>query len=461
MTTPILNEIKKMKSKKHISFHTPGHKGLNTIINWGDYIPFADLTEVGDLDNLQAPKGIIKESQEYASRIFKARETFYSINGTTGGLYMGLGALTKPKDTVLIQRNSHKSIYNSCILNQLDMEFINPKLEDNLLTRVDPKEIEEKLKENKDIKVIVITSPNYYGIVSDIEEISRIVRKYNRYLLVDEAHGSHFIFSDKLPKSSLEYDVDIVVQSTHKTLPSFTQTSMVHIGSDRVNLDRVREYSNLYQTTSPSYLFMLSLELASKYMDEIGRHRLDDNITFIKKLMLDSKDIDGLNIYDRKDKDVSKILFSIDGYTGRELEEEFIKNGIYLEMSDPYYGLALSTVMNSREDFLSLFSRMKSIARQNKLEGKIKPIKNIDMEIKKGYPIYKAFYMAGEKIHIKDSINRVSKSFITPYPPGTPILLPGEIVTKEILEEILFQKWSGNDVLGLEGEGGKYIEVIV
>ncbi len=462
MNTPILNEIDRMKKKKYTNFHMPGHKGLNSLIDWSEYIPFGDLTEVGNLDNLQAPVGIIKESQEFASKIFKSKETIYSINGTTGGIYIGLGGLTNPGDTVLVQRNSHKSIYNSCILNRLNIEYLYPKIENNILTTINPEDIEKKLITNPDIKVVILTSPNYYGIVQNIGEISKIVRKYNRYLMVDEAHGSHFVFSDRLPKSSLEYNADIVIQSTHKTLPSFTQSSMVHIGSDRVDINRIREFSNLYQSTSPSYLLMLSLEIATNYMANEGRIKLNENIDIIEKYIKELENIEGLHIYNNDNKDITKILFSIDGYTGKELEELLYVENIFLEMSDLHYGLALSTVMNRRVDFEILFNKLKDIA-TNRDKYKIAKnfhIDNIHTMEESIYPIYKAFYMNSELVELDFSVNKISKSYITPYPPGVPLLVPGERITSDILKDIKNKKKLGFYILGLVGNDKNYIEVI-
>ena len=205
MNTPILDRLNKLKKDNSISFHTPGHKGKNTLINWGDYIPYIDTTEIFGMDNLHDPKGIIKDSQDLAAKAFGAIETIYSVNGTTGGIYIALGGITNPGDKVLIQRNSHRSIYNGIILNRLNPEYIYPNYnkKHRLLTGIDPKALEAKLRQDKDIKVVVLVYPNYYGICSNIERIAEIVHKYNRILLVDEAHGRHFIFSEKMTISAL------------------------------------------------------------------------------------------------------------------------------------------------------------------------------------------------------------------------------------------------------------------
>lgn len=206
METPIFDELKKLKDKNPISFHTPGHKGKNTLANWKEYIPQIDITELPGMDNLHDPRGIIKESQSLAAKTFGAKDTLYSINGTTGGIYIALGTITSPGDKILIQRNSHKSIYNGAILNRLDIEYVYPNYNEKygIFTGIEPGTIEKKLKEDLKIKAVVLTYPNYYGICPNIKRIAEIVHKYDKILLIDEAHGSHFAFSEKLPISALE-----------------------------------------------------------------------------------------------------------------------------------------------------------------------------------------------------------------------------------------------------------------
>lgn len=175
------------------------------------------------MDNLLEPRGIIKESQELAAKAFGAKATYYAVNGSTGSNYIAMATITKPGDKVLVQRNCHKSIYNGMILNRLNPIYLYPNYNEeyHVLTGLNPDDIERAIQENPDIKAVIITTPNYYGVCSDIEEIVRIVHKYDKILMVDEAHGSHMVFSDKSPISAIEAGADIVIHSTHKTLPSF------------------------------------------------------------------------------------------------------------------------------------------------------------------------------------------------------------------------------------------------
>lgn len=469
METPILDKLQEMKKKEGISFHMPGHKGKNSLIEWQKYIPYIDTTEIPGLDNLQDPRGIIKESQLLASKAFGAKESLYSINGTTGGIYISLAAVTNPGDKILIQRNSHKSIYNGAILNRLDIEYIYPKYNKNhhILTGVEPEDIERKLKEDTNIKVIVISHPNYYGICSNIREISEVVHKYGRILLVDEAHGSHFTFSDNLPISALKGGADITVQSTHKTLPSFTQTSMIHVGTDRVNIEKLKTMSSLYQSTSPSYLFMTSLEIARAYMEGEGKERLEKAIILSHKATEELDKIERIHIFteDKEDptiygKDITKILFRVDGITGTDLSKILMEDyNIYLEMWDYYHCLALATLMNDKEDFDKLIDALKNIATNEDFE-KVNHI-NLNIptpEVK--LPIYEAFYSNKKIEDLRKSIGKISGSFIIPYPPGIPLVCPGEeITTKHIdLIELLIDK--GIEIIGLMGYNKEKIYLV-
>ena len=469
METPILNKIMELMDKERISFHTPGHKGKNTLIQWENLIPHMDTTELPGLDNLHDPTGIIKESQDLAAKTFGAKKTIYSVNGTTGGMYIALATVTNPGDKILIQRESHKSVYNGAILNKLSTEYIytNYNRKHGLYTGIDPVDVENRLRDDPDIKAVVITYPNYYGICSDIERISEIVHRYNRILIVDEAHGSHFIFSEKLPLPSLKAGADIAIQSIHKTLPSFTQTSMIHVGTDRVNIEKLNEMSKLYQTTSPSYLFMASLEVARAYMEGEGKKKLDENIDHICSLIQSLKTMDKVKVFtgDEDDitihnRDLTKILIGIKGLSGAEFSNILMDTyGIYMEMSDFNYSLALTSVMNNPEDFEDLLSAVKDISHsvwempKDCAEPFIpKPIIEL--------PIYEAYYSSKEEVRLKDSIGRISSTFVIPYPPGVPIICPGELITEELIDYIQFALDKGIEIIGLIGYNREKIQVV-
>ena len=374
MKTPVFDALKNLMEENSVSFHMPGHKGKSTLINWGDYIPHIDTTEVEGMDNLLEPRGIIQDSQDYAAEVFGAKATYYAVNGSTGSIYIALATITKPGDKVLIQRNCHKAVYNALILNRIQPVYIYPNYNENhnVLTGLFPEDIDEALAADPEIKAVVITYPNYYGVCSDLKSIADIVHKHNKILMVDEAHGPHMTFSDKLPMPALKAGADIVIHSTHKTLPSFTQTSMIHVGTDRIDLNKLRDRYQLYTTTSPSYLFTLSNELAVAYMDsEEGRDRLDWSLKKVDEVIERLNKIPRVEVFtgDPEDetiysKDKTKILITIDGIRGSTVKKKLRTDyNIRLEMADFYYALILTSLMNDEEEFEKVIAAIEDLAK--------------------------------------------------------------------------------------------------
>jgi len=469
MKTPVLEALKNLMEENSVSFHMPGHKGKNTLINWGEYIPYIDTTEVDGMDNLLEPRGIIQESQELAAKVFGAKATYYGVNGSTGSNYIALATITKPGDKVLIQRNCHKSIYNALILNRLNPVYMYPKYNENynILTGIAPEDIEEILTQQPDIKAVVMTYPNYYGVCSDLKKIADIIHNHGKILMVDEAHGPHMGFSDKLPMSALESGADIVIQSTHKTLPSFTQTSMIHVGSDKIDLNKLRDRYQLYTTTSPSYLFTLSNEIAVAYMDGEGREKLDWSIKKCEEIIQRLNSIDRVEVFtaDPEDttifsKDITKILISIDGIRGSQIKKR-LKNeyNIRLEMSDYYYALILTSLMNTEEEYEKIVAAIEDMAKNSPYE-EINYV-NINMPTPKiVINPAEAYYGKKMQVGLKDAIGKLAAAPIIPYPPGIPLIVPGEEFTQEIYNHILFLMGNGLEIVGLMGYNKDHIVVV-
>lgn len=461
MKTPVFDALNKLMEENSVFFHMPGHKGKNTLINWGDYIPFIDTTETEGMDNLLDPRGIIQESQELAAKVFGAKYTQYAVNGSTGSIYIALATITKPGDKVLVQRNCHKAVYNAMILNRLNPVYMYPNYNEeyHVMTGLDPKEIDEILSEDDEIKVVVITYPNYYGVCSDLETIANIVHKHNRILMVDEAHGPHMTFSERLPKPALACGADIVIHSTHKTMASFTQTSMIHVGTDRVDLNKLRDRFQLYTTTSPSYLFTASNEIATAYMDtEEAKKKLEWNIDKCEETIKRLNSIARVFVFtgDENDKtifakDNTKILFRIDGMKGSQVKKQlYAKYNIRLEMTDYYYALALTSLMNEEEDYERLIAAVEDLAKTGPYED-ITPV-SIKMPTPEVImPIYEAYHSSKKQVELKYSIGKISATSIIPYPPGVPLVVPGEEITQELYDQITFLMENGIEIVGLMG----------
>ncbi|NLM06226.1 MAG: aminotransferase class I/II-fold pyridoxal phosphate-dependent enzyme [Tissierellia bacterium] len=470
MKTPVFDALKNLMKENSVSFHMPGHKGKNTSFNWGDYIPMIDTTETFGMDNLLDPEGIILESQKETARIFGAKYTQYCPNGSTGSIYIALSAITKPGDTVIVQRNCHKSVYNSMILNRLDPIYVFPNYNEKykVLTGVDPAEIERLLSENPQTKAVVITHPNYYGVVSNLPEIAKIVHAHGKVLMVDEAHGPHMGFSKNLPPSALSCGADIVIQSVHKTLPSLTSTSYIHVGTDRIDLNKLMDRFQLYITTSPSYLLTTSCEMAAAYMDtDEAKERLEKNIALCNKTIERLNNIDKVFCFtgDPEDKtimakDNTKMLFKIKNMKGTTLKKLLYKDfNIRLEMTDYYYALALSSLMNDEEDYDRLVDAANELSKRNIVEEIANVEVNLD-EPNNVRPISDSYMGKKELVYLKDSVGRISATSIIPYPPGVPLIVPGEVITKELYEEIVFLQENEITIVGMMGEKDDQLVVV-
>ncbi|KUK07839.1 MAG: Arginine/lysine/ornithine decarboxylase, partial [Caldanaerobacter subterraneus] len=271
MSTPLYDALMEYVKKETVPFHMPGHKqGRVLPKEYIENLAKIDLTEVPGLDNLHNPDGPILEAEKLAAKAFGSKQAFFLVNGSTAGIYAAMYAVLNPTDKVLVMRNSHKSVYNGVVLTQSIPVYLLPEIdyENGIAMGIDVEKLEEVLQKERDVKAVVVTHPNYYGFCSDIEKIVDIVHKYGKILIVDEAHGAHFPFSNNLPKSSIKAGADIVVQSLHKTLTSFTQTSILHLNSDRVDVDRLKYSLSLFQSTSPSYILMSSIDMAREYMEK-------------------------------------------------------------------------------------------------------------------------------------------------------------------------------------------------
>lgn len=463
--------LKKYDQDVEVRFHMPGHKG-KTIIDI-DNVFDIDVTEVDGTDNLQNPKDILKKSQEYVSSVYGSVETLYSVSGSTGGLYAAILSTTNPSDEILVQRNCHISVYNAMMLGRLKPKYIYPEIDEKngIVCSINVKELDQILDNNKKIKAVVITNPSYYGTCSNISLIVEVVHKHNRVLIVDEAHGAHLRFSEKLPTSALDKGADIVVQSTHKTLGAFTQTSIVHVGTDRVDINRLKMFLNMCQSTSPSYILMSSIEASVKHINENKDDRLLNILAKIKEVKEELKAIDGVKIYDLTTSDVKvyefddmKLLISLSslGISGVQLENILRHEyKIQVEMSDLKYVLAMITIGDDIDDIDKLKKAIIDIATTR--DKKDEESKRFNIDFNKpiiSEDLTTAFYSEKETVLLENAQGKVSGGFVTPYPPGVPLLCAGEVITKELIKQIKEFYSNGIEILGVKIKKGIYVEVL-
>lgn len=471
----LLERLEEYGKTNYYPFHMPGHKrqeesGITSFPN-----PFSvDITEIDGFDNLHRPEGILKEAMENAASLYGSEKTYYLVNGSTCGILSALSAAVHSGGRLLLARNSHKAAYHAALLNDMDVEYLYPDCIDSygIQGGIAPELVEKALSCHGGTEAVFITSPTYEGIVSDIPAIAHIAHKHGIPLIVDEAHGAHFSFGDGelFPASALSCGADVVIQSLHKTLPSLTQTAILHVRSDFISIRRLEQYLQIFQSSSPSYVLMSSIDSCVRYMGAEGRTRLslfgnrlksfikecESELCFLKLL-----NDDEIARCHGAARDISKILVSTKNtpLTGARLAE-ILREQYHLEaeMSCCNYVLLMTSLMDQEEGLNRLKEGLLKI--DTKLGREIKADRKraliagkTDVRTWLENPVRRtsiAEAMNLQPIHIKaeEAAGRMSCGFITVYPPGVPAVVPGEVITQEAIELI---RYHGNEGLAVEG----------
>lgn len=441
----IIETLKKLIQHKPLLFTTPGHSGGKGVLpeykELVDKKVFkADFSEIEGLDNLQNPSGIIKNSLVHASDIYGSKNTFYLVNGSSSGIIALMLASVKRGDNVLIARNAHKSVINALTLSGANPVWLNPEWEKewNIPANVKPEKIRQKLEQNPDITSVWITSPTYEGIVSDIYTISKICKEKEVLLIVDEAHGALWPFSEKLPVSSINLGADACVQSLHKTGSCLTQGAVLHLSpKSRINPEKVQQCLNLINTTSPSYLILSSIEASIEYLHSSeGREKLEkllQNIEEIKSFLKLNAEINFLERCENYIHDPTKLFLGLNRISGYDLGEVLHKKfNIETEFENNKGLLALTGIGTNHKKLQKLaFSIIKSenILLKNQKTDFPQPL--IEPEVV--FSPAEAFYKKSKKIEISKAVGLVSKETIVKYPPGIPLIIAGETIRHEHL----------------------------
>ena len=452
----LLEELEKYYNEDYLPMHMPGHK--RNIEMLGEKLPYKiDITEITGFDDLHHAEGIIKNIEDKAKKIYKSKRSYVLVNGSTCGILAGIRAVVNFGDKVIVARNCHKSVYNAIELNNLNPIYVLPKIgEDGIDRNIDSKQIEEKLKENKDVKLVILTSPTYEGVISDIKSIVNIAHKYNIPVLVDEAHGAHLKFMSGISdKEALNSGADIVIQSLHKTLPSLTGTALLHIQGDLVKEESIERERSIFETSSPSYILMSSVEECLDIILNDGKGLFKEYENNLKYFYNETKNLENLKILGNEIKeyyDFGKIVIKTDktNITGKELFNILRdKYKIELEMSSINYALAMTSICDSKENFKRLLDALIDI--DNKLDKqKLKEQEKINIKLqlpKKEISILEAIKNESlEFKNYKETEGRISKEYIWVYPPGIPLITPGEVINKELIKKIAEYEKAGIEV---------------
>lgn len=450
--TPLWTKIKNQIGRKKISFHTPGHKSgvglpkeLKAIDPW-----LVDLTEVPGLDCLSAPQGVIRESLDLVANLFQAKEAYFLVNGATAGNQAGIMSAFKPNDVVVVGRNAHISIFQGLVHSGADAVYINPLIDSNqnITLGINSSQIETVI-EKFPVKGLVLVNPTYDGVIVDLKEI-RTVSK-DKVLMVDEAHGSHLPFCKELGFNSITAGADIVVQSWHKVHGSLTQTGILLKGTDRVCSEVLRSNLNLFQSTSPSYLFMASLDLVRQQLALGGQRRYAELSKWSLEVKENIKQIPGIRVLEKSfpfeefDLDPLKISISLSdlGLSAKKtrllLDEQY--NITAEKSSEPWvlFSVGFGTSLNDLECLVAALKDMANRFKENTVNSfELNNVPEGSIE-SCSVPLLsprEAWLADKKRVTMGQALGRVAGEFITPYPPGIPVVIPGELITEEKLNSL-------------------------
>ena len=446
---PIADSMKKYSADGAIAFHTPGHKqGLGAHELLKELVTAEGLRRevslMEELDDLHSPQTCIKDAQELAAKLWHADESFFIVNGTTCAIQAMMLSTLKPNDFVFVPRNSHRAVTAGLILTGaipifLPVEFSSElKIPLNVTADI----IRRAIKKFPQARALILTSPNYYGVAADVKKISELLHAAGMLLLVDEAHGAHLQFCEQLPTSAMNAGADMAAQSTHKLLGSMTQTSMLMVRKNFVDVERVRRAASLLQTTSPNQLLLASLDIARLQMFECGTEKISAAVELSKILREEIKKIPSLKTFDTVknfELDFTKVTVNVEGtgLTGFDAEKilrhEF---KIQCELSDAANLLFIISYADNESTVSKLIEAL-NLMRNS--EGVMrKDFKNlarneISVALKSPREI---FFSESEVVPIEKSVGRICAEEVTFYPPGIPILNLGEKITAEVVDEI-------------------------
>lgn len=466
MKKPLLEALKKYWQQQVYPLHSPGHKGgrgldEDLLSLWNNSLTL-DVSHRDELDNLHNPQSCLAEAQKLASKLYGGDACFWCVNGTTQAIQsLILGAL-RPGEKLLVQRDSHISVFNGAFLARVEMSYLTPEFNKDfgIYTQLRPETIEQALAQDKDIKAVLITSPNYYGITADIPEIAAVCHKHQIPLLVDSSHGAHLGFTKQLPKSALQAGADGVALGVHNSLGALTQCSMLLVKSKLLDTKRIKDALDILSTSAPNYLLLASLDAARAQMEEQGEQLVNGACALAAKLrevlrvagfrILSQEDIPGFQL------DTTKVLINTSKLklNGLELTAELRKSRIAVEKADADNVLFLVTIGDNSTDFFDMLIRLRKILMGNIIQSKtFEPKEQQNTEppkAEKAMEYFETFDAQQEQVPLEQSAGRIVTESVIFCPPDAPVLLPGEIISTEILAYIQKEIQRGKIVKGTE-----------
>jgi arginine/lysine/ornithine decarboxylase len=434
--------------KDIVPMHMPGHKRNTAML--GCDLPYGiDITEIEGFDNLHDAHGVLKVTADIAARLYGSRRAFPLVNGSTGGILAGVRSAVRYGDTIIVARNCHQSVYNAIELNGLRPVYLIPDIDESsgICGSIRPEQVEAALGGNPDAKLVIVTSPTYEGVVSDIKAICGIAHHHQIPVLVDAAHGAHFGFSDFFPPSPVSCGADIVVTSLHKTLPALTQCALLQVSGGLIDEDRLAQALAVFQTSSPSYVLLSSIDRCVRFLDcekdtlfaayEKNIRAFDKSVSKISKLKLLCHGADGGDKHEHFfGFDPGKIVVSTrhTNLTGFELAQTLrAKYRIEPEMASADHVLAMTSVCDSWDALTLLIGALLDADR----DAKVVPCKDKPVCQRETPQMImtaaEAAGVRGEYVPQEAATGRISLEYAWSYPPGIPYIVPGELVDAQVI----------------------------
>lgn len=459
--TPFFTKLKEHGLSHVAPFDVPGHK-LGRIENdlqkfVGKKMYLLDANSPVGLDHLNYPTGVISEAQKLMAEAMDADKSYFLTNGTTTGILAMVMSVCKANDKIILPRNVHKSVINGLILSGSMPIFIKPNIDENLgiANDVTFESVKKAIDENPDAKAVFIINPTYFGVVSNLKDIVEYAHQHNMVVMADEAHGAQFYFSAKLPMSAMEAGADISATSMHKTAGSLTQSSIILTKGNRIDHQRLRATLNMLQSTSPSSLLMASLDVARKTMYFQGKTKINQILSLAKIAREKLKDVKGITIVTKDyllnqgcyDFDETKLMVKVSdlGLSGFDVYTLMKKNyNIQLELAESHIVLCVLTIGNTKQDLERLVLAFKKLSEQYyKIKDKLPKV-----EFRYQFPdTYArprdAYHAPKHLVKLEDAVDEISAESIMIYPPGIPIVIPGEVITEDVVKDIRFYKSKG------------------
>ncbi|RHW31779.1 aminotransferase class I/II-fold pyridoxal phosphate-dependent enzyme [Lysinibacillus yapensis] len=443
---PLVSALVRFAEKEPLSWHVPGHKN-GLVSNLPAPIKSAltyDLTELTGLDDYHHPEEAIMHAEALLAKTYEANRSYFLVNGSTVGNLAMIYATCKKNEKIIVQRNAHKSIFHALELVGAKAIFISPEWDEKTATPgvVPTATLQEALQLHPDAKAVVLTYPTYYGVAGDELKIQiEMCHKMRVPVLVDEAHGAHFIASSKFPPSALQLGADVVVQSAHKTLPAMTMASFMHVNSSLVDEEKVNHYLRMLQSSSPSYLLLASLDDARDYLQHYLKsdafYLMEKRNQWIEAL----QSLQPLQIIEVDD--ALKLLMRLPGYTGFQLKEALEQHGVYVELADPYQVLFILPLLKQGQPYPFAETRIRikeailSLRLKEERKPQISPSLNERSTVSiPDYSYDEMEQLEKEWVPYMRAIGRTAAGMLIPYPPGIPLFLPGEKITVAKLSQL-------------------------